>query len=293
MASRHLARSLTMQALYEWDFLAGGSADIDAIVDRLLPEFAPGFEDVDFVRTLTRGVVERRAEIDAIIENAAPEWPIPQIAIVDRNVLRIGLFELLFGNYKDVPPKVAINESIELAKTFGGENSGKFVNGVLGTVYRELGEPGKDDTSKKYSPEELEQLPIERRAGAIVIRSPRGEQGPHYIALVHDVFGYWTLPKGRLQPDEDDKEGARRAVMVELGLDSLELSRKLCENQYVAHDPGVGPVRRRVVYYLGTTTQEKLHLKSSGGLIKTDWFKKEDLSGLKMYDDIRKIFETL
>ncbi len=287
MASRHLARSMAMQALYEWDFSgAKENASVDGIVDRVIAEFGPGFEDAAFVSTLARGVLAKRKEIDAIIEHAAPEWPLAQIAIVDRNVLRIGLWELLFGNYRDVPPKVAINESIELAKTFGGENSGKFINGVLGTVYRELGEPGKDEASKKYSPEELEQLPLEQRAGAVVMRD--GD-----VALVHDVFGYWTLPKGHIPSDEDEKEGARHAVMNELGLEELVLEKKICENQYVAHDPATGPVRRRVVYFLGSTPQTKLHLKVSGGLVEARWFPKGELGALKMYDDIRKIFTDL
>ena len=83
--------------------------------------------------------------MDKIIEKSAPEWPVSQITIIDRNVLRLGLFELLFGNREEVPPKVAINEAIELAKTFGGDSSGRFINGVLGTVYREIGEPRKDE----------------------------------------------------------------------------------------------------------------------------------------------------
>ncbi|MEK7650037.1 MAG: transcription antitermination factor NusB [Patescibacteria group bacterium] len=286
MASRHLARSIAMQSLYEWDFNGAPQEVAEDIIARNLEEFGPGLDDAGFVRALVAGVAEKREQLDAIIERAAPEWPLSQIAVVDRNVLRIGLWELLFGIYKEVPPKVAINEAIELAKTFGGENSGKFVNGVLGTVYRELGEPGKDETSKKYSPEELEKLPLERRAGAVVMRDD-------HIALVHDVFGYWTLPKGRIQTDESDKDGARRAVMTEIGIDNLELSRQLCENQYVAHDPESGAVRRRVVYFLGSTTQKDLHLKSSGGLVEAKWFRKADLSGLKMYDDIRKIFENL
>ena len=286
MASRHLARSIAMQSLYEWDFNGAGPVVAEDIIARNLEEFGPGLDDSGFVRTLVIGVVERKEQLDAIIERAAPEWPVSQIAVIDRNVLRIGLWELLFGIYKEVPPKVAINEAIELAKTFGGENSGKFVNGVLGTVYRELGEPGKDETSKKYSPDELEALPIEPRAGVVVMRGDN-------IALVHDVFGYWTLPKGRIQTDESDKDGARRAVMTELGIDNLELSHKLCENQYVAHDPESGAVRRRVVYFLGATTQKDLHLKSSGGLVEAKWFRKDDLAGLKMYDDIRKIFENL
>ena len=97
---------------------------------------------------MVNGVIKNLAKIDQIIAQAAPEWPIDQIAIVDRNVLRLGIFELLFGDYKEVPPKVAINEAIELAKSFGGESSGKFVNGVLGTIYREIGEPLKDDALK-------------------------------------------------------------------------------------------------------------------------------------------------
>ena len=286
MASRHLARSMAMQALYEWDFNNVDDTKIDEIITRVIDEFGPGFDDKNFVYDIVHKVLEKRKEIDAIIKHAAPELPLAQIATIDRNVLRIGLSELLFGNYKDVPPKVAINEAIELAKTFGGENSGKFINGVLGTVYRELGEPGKDDGSKKYSPEELEKLPIERRAGAVVMRGDN-------VALVHDVFGYWTLPKGRITLDESDKDGALRAVMHELGLRDLEIEKKICENQYIAHDPETGPVRRRVVYFLARTSQEDLHLKESGGLVETRWFQKGETESLKMYDDIRKILNDI
>ncbi len=283
-----------MQTLYEWDFSGCHDNQITTILNRIIAEFAPGFEDRVFAETLIGNILSKRKEIDVIIEHAAPEWPLAQIAIIDRNVLRIGLWELLFGNYKDVPPKVAINEAIELAKTFGGENSGKFVNGVLGTVYRELGEPGKDETSKKYNPDELAKLPVERRAGAVVMRSSDKDiKNNYHVALVHDVFGYWTLPKGKLQENENEKDGSRRAVMTELGLQNLDLSKKLCENEYVAHDPETGAVRRRVVYFLATTTQETLKLKQSGGLIEARWFPASELKNLKMYDDIRKIFDLL
>ncbi len=144
MASRHLSRSIAMQALYEWDFNGMPKDGLSEIVERNIAEFGPGLEETDFIRNLVKGVILHLVRLDAIIGKAAPEWPIAQIAIVDRNILRLGLYELLFGNKDEVPPKVAINESIEIAKSFGGETSGKFVNGVLGTVYRELGEPGKD-----------------------------------------------------------------------------------------------------------------------------------------------------
>ena len=137
MASRHLSRSIAMQSLYEWDF-GGKKGDLEKIVEKNIKEFGPGLEDTSLVWQIITGVVKHLFSIDKIIGKAAPEWPINQITIVDRNILRIGLYELLYANKEEVPPKVAINEAIELAKSFGGESSGKFVNGVLGTVFKEL-----------------------------------------------------------------------------------------------------------------------------------------------------------
>ena len=149
MASRHLSRSIAMQSLYEWDFKGQKQEMLLEIIEHNLKEFGPGLEETKFVQEIIDGVLAHLDQINKIIEKAAPQWPLNQIAIVDRNVLRIGICELLFGNREEVPPKVAINEAIELAKTFGSEASGKFVNGVLGTIYREIGEPGKDDAPKK------------------------------------------------------------------------------------------------------------------------------------------------
>ena len=137
MASRHLSRSIAMQSLYEWDF-SNQEKDLKKIVEKNINEFGPGLEDKSFVWQLITGIIQNLSNIDKIIEKAAPEWPIDQITIVDRNVLRLGLFELLYGDKQAVPPKVAINEAIELAKTFSGESSGRFINGVLGTVFQEI-----------------------------------------------------------------------------------------------------------------------------------------------------------
>ena len=169
MASRHLARSIVMQSLFEWDFNKKDPSLLDVIVEKNIQEFGPGLEEeVDFVRRLIKGTVENLEKIDSIIERAAPEWPIDQITAVDRSVLRLGLYELLFGNAEEVPPKVAINEAIELAKSFGGDSSGKFINGVLGTVYREIGEPGKDhpkreELAKKREEEKKQQEETEEK----------------------------------------------------------------------------------------------------------------------------------
>lgn len=126
-----------MQSLYEWDFY-NKSRGLKKIVKRNIEDFGPGLDDIGFIWDLISGVEKHLIKIDKIIEMAAPDWPISQIPIIDRNVLRLGLFELLYSNKEEVPPKVAINEAIELAKTFSGQTSGKFINGVLGTVYKQL-----------------------------------------------------------------------------------------------------------------------------------------------------------
>ena len=142
MATRQLARSVVLQSLYEWDFYKK-KEDLGKILERNLNEFAPGIDEPDFAWRLAKGVIDHMKELDQVIEKAAPDWPIEQIAIVDRNALRIGLYELLHADPEEVPPKVAINEAIEISKNYGGPNSGKFINGVLGTIYKQLLAEGK------------------------------------------------------------------------------------------------------------------------------------------------------
>ena len=140
MSNRHLARTLAMQTLYEWDFNGRKEKDLAPNIRENVKQFAPDFDDHGFAESIVAGVIKNVEEIDQTIRKYAPEWPLEQITIVDRNVLRIGIFELKYN--PDIPPKVAINEAIELAKGFGGESSGKFVNGVLGSIYRETAETG-------------------------------------------------------------------------------------------------------------------------------------------------------
>lgn len=153
MSNRHLARILVLQTLYEWDFYHG-ERDAGKILERNLRDWAPQLEEKGFTRELTNGFFEHRDEIDSAISKFAPDWPLQKITPVDRNVLRIGTFELLY-NF-EIPSKVAINEAIELSKTFGGESSGKFVNGVLGAVYRDQLARGisKDSDQTKDKKEE-------------------------------------------------------------------------------------------------------------------------------------------
>ena len=156
MANRHLSRSVVLQSLFEWDARGRNDSEATSIIARNAKEFAPGMGDDSFMEMLMKGILAKKEDLNQIIEKAAPEWPIAKISPVDRNVLRLGLFELLFSDREEVPAKVAINEAIELAKTFGGDTSGRFVNGVLGAVYKELGEPGKDSApAKKKKPAEV------------------------------------------------------------------------------------------------------------------------------------------
>jgi N utilization substance protein B len=145
MANRHLSRSIAMQSLFEWDFHGCPKNAIKEMIKHNIDEFAPGMDDASFIYDLTQGVAERAGEIDKLIQEMAPEWPLESITTVDRNILRLGVYELKYSNAPDVPPKVAINEAIELAKTFGGASSGKFVNGILGAIYKQMGEPRKEE----------------------------------------------------------------------------------------------------------------------------------------------------
>lgn len=287
MANRHLSRSIVLQTLFEWDF-SGRPEEVKVIIDRDVTEFAPGHSDDDFIYNLVETVQRKQTIIDDIIVKAAPEWPLEKINGVDRNVLRMGLAELLFGDRDQVPPKVAINEAIELAKAFGGESSGKFVNGVLGAVYKEIGEPGKDQTSKakkEKAPEEpidISKLVVEAKAGGIVHALHQGE---HYVALVHDVFGYWTLPKGGLEAGETNEIAGKREIEEKLGI-PVELGPEIGGIDYVASHPEKGKIRKVVTFYLAESTYQDLDLHSHGGLDKAQWFKLDEVVDLTIYDDI-------
>ena len=144
-SNRHLGRIVALQTLYEFDFRTEAEDKDVKLIDiqkRNIDRYKETIDDKEFIRDLVQGVNKKQEELDDIITPIAPEWPIEQIARIDRNILRMAVWELHFN---DVPPKVVINEAVELAKAFGGENSSKFINGVLGTAYKQL----QEKTSKK------------------------------------------------------------------------------------------------------------------------------------------------
>jgi transcription antitermination protein NusB len=158
MSNRHLGRTIAMQALYQYDFRKNPPEAMPEIISHSISEFAPTYDDQGFIKELIDGVLGRQGEIDTIITHYAPEWPIEQITVVDRNILRIGVYELKW--VLNIPSKVAINEAIELAKTFGGESSGRFVNGVLGAIFKDMVAAGDLKEIDKVVPKKKEEVAV-------------------------------------------------------------------------------------------------------------------------------------
>jgi N utilization substance protein B len=286
MANRHLSRSIVLQSLFEWDLNALEKKAVHEVLGRNVAEFAPNKTDLPFMEKLLDGVMAKQPELDLIIEKAAPEWPIDRISPVDRNILRLGLYELLFADRFEVPAKVAINEAIELAKQFGGDNSSRFINGVLGAVYKEIGEPGKEEQGarrKKDVP--FEEMPIERLSGAVVYAEHEGQM---YLALVHDIFGHWTLSKSKVKEEETVEAGATRALLEEVGL-PITIEAELGNNEYIASQPEKGKVRKQVHYFLANAPYDNIELLKQGGLDDAKWFKVAEILDLNFYEDILPI----
>lgn len=151
MSNRHLSRTLALQTLFTWDFNQVKDEGLDSLVENNFKNFAPDFNDGGFVKDLVVGVVDHKEEIDKYIVKYATEWPLNQITVIDRNILRLGIYEL---NYSETPPRVIINEAIEVAKSFGGDASGKFVNGVLGALYNSWPEDKKKERDNHWQKEE-------------------------------------------------------------------------------------------------------------------------------------------
>jgi len=288
MANRHLARSVVLQVLFERDSSGGKmkNADLESRMRDYAREFGARDSDMPFMKELLKTAIAKQKEIDEVIRGAAPEWPIEKIAAVDRNILRLGLTELLYADKTQVPEKVAINEAIELAKTFGGASSSRFVNGVLGAVYVELGEPGKTDGNSRKKDSKAK-MPTEHLAGAVVFARSKGDI---YLAFVHDIFGHWTISKGRVEENEDVEAGAIREIKEEMNLD-INIVQELGVNEYIANDSQIrgGKKRKCVTYFLAESPFTDLRLGTSGGLDDAQWFPLAEVGNLNFYDDTLKI----
>ena len=285
MASRHLSRIAALQALFASDLRGDFSlpalrATWEANTDSLAHED----EDRPFTENLLKGIAAKRDEIDAVIEKAAPQWPIGKIAAIDRNILRVGLYELVYGSGISVPPKVALNESIELAKTFGGDSSAKFVNGVLGAVYRDMGSPRKDEAHEPDAEKK------EEHAAGAVVAAHDGDAW--HVALILDPFGKWTVPKSTLREAELSQDAALRAAKEELGLGRISLYAPIGEHRYDSRAPDRPVVKRVALYFAACANKEPLKPKKKAGVLEARWFRESELAELNVYEDLRTVIES-
>ncbi|HLD17530.1 MAG TPA: transcription antitermination factor NusB [Patescibacteria group bacterium] len=169
MSNRHLARTIAMQSIYQWDFHGRDDARMEEFIAFNQREFAPHFEDGGYVRETVEGILKHRDEIDGLISRFAPNWPMESMASLDRSILRLGTYELKF--VEGIPSKVAINEAIELAKGFGGEASGRFVNGVLGAVYKDMVDHGQTKEADE-EPQKKQEKNATETEGESVVKIP-------------------------------------------------------------------------------------------------------------------------
>lgn len=277
---RREGRILIVQTLFEHDFhgTLSNASGLMGTFNRLAREYKPALVDSSFAQKVLRGVASKYDDINSIIAQASPDWPLDKIGSVDRNILRLGVFELLFGKEFDVPGRVALNEAIEITKVFLDDSSRKFINGVLGAIYLEVKDPNED----KYTPKKSRR---KESVGGIIFRVD--ESGAPQFAFVYDVFGRWTLSKGGLEEQEKVEDGLRRIIRDELGI-AVEPLEKVGKNAYTAHPPG-GPVYKEVTYLIGETKEVVLHLKESEGLKEAKWFTYEEAKRQQFYPDLRQI----
>ena len=278
MANRHLARTLVLQALYEHDFNKG-KKDIVKIVEHNHKEFAPDFDDQGFSLALAEGASKNQKKIDQMIIKFAPEWPLDQITMTDRNVLRMGIYELKMS--EEIPPKVAINEAIELAKAFGGDSSGKFVNGVLGSIYKEMMKKGEKQTLASQGIKEVS-------AGGVIYR--QADDG-YYFVLIKDAYDKWTFPKGKVDGNEKLEVAALRELSEETGLKKLTEHGYLGETEVKVHKPGEKPYRKLIKYFLVEAKDQKLTVPDVSELQDVQWFSLHEAIDRLDYDNAKDIFK--
>jgi transcription antitermination protein NusB len=294
MVNRHLSRSIVLQALFAIDKNTPKQKEQEReILEHCIREFAPGIENTDFIFQVFEGIKKKQSIIDEIIEKSAVRWSLEKIDTIDRNILRIGLFEMIFGDYTQVPPKVAINEAIEIAKTFGSQGSSKFINGVLGSVYQEMGEPMKHQISKsKQVVEKEEEIPVQQKAGAIVYSTDK--DGILRLLMVHDVFGYWTLSKSSIKDTHNSLEEATIAALKkEVGLD-ITIIKPLEKKEYTAHHPDIGKMKKVGNFFLATSRYLPVSIQNKqGGLDSVKWFELEEILSLRVYPDIAELLATI
>ena len=278
MSNRHLARTLVLQTLFQWDFNQK-TENAHQLLAFNQKEFATDLDDQGFAEKLLDSIIEKNKELDLLIAAHAPEWPLEQITPLDRNVLRIGIYELKFS--PDIPPKVAINEAIELAKTYSGPSAGKFINGVLGSIYKKMQETGEKKDLESDPPREYS-------AGGVVFRR---EGETYQFVLILDAYGKWTFPKGHIEKQENQEEAAKREIEEEIGIQQLISYGYLGSIDIKVNEPNKRPVPKTVYYHLFETTDEKLTV-AEPEVKEAKWMDQAEALKLISYENAKEIFKA-
>lgn len=270
LSIRHQSRMVILQTLYEWDF--DEEKNVEEVLERNIT--TSGFKvDEAFCKKVIKGVTKNIDKINESIKKTAPEWPLEQIAAIDRAILRIGIYELIFD--AEVPPKAVINEAVELGKEFGSESSGKFVNGVLGTIYR---------NSDRYEDED-----VTISAGGIIYRL----EGPKiYFIIVKNTYDKWTFPKGKVEEGETWQEAAVREIREETGIEEAEILGEVGEIRFTDKSTDI-PIKKSVHFYLIRTKQTQIKTKPAEEthLKEVRWVEKDEVLSLLGYDNLVDLFK--
>ncbi len=287
MSGRHLGRTIVLQTLFEWDF-NNKKPDYKSLLEKNIKNSEQELKEIQFTENLISNIMEKIEEIDEIIKKYAPEWPIQKITIIDRNILRIGIYELYFNN--EIPPKVAIDESIELSKSFGGDSSYRFINGVLGSIYKDLNKSA-EDTSKKLKDIKLSPNIKEISVGAIVYRKDGDKT---FFVLIKDAINKWTFPKGKIgleNPDETIKEAIEREILEETGIKKIEIKTYVDYLDVTVNQPAKPSYRKRLLYYLAETEQKDIQYEDSVTVKDAKWFDKDETIEVLGYKESKSLFK--
>jgi N utilization substance protein B len=281
MASRSASRPIIISALYYLEQRSDESL-VDEVVDYVVDEHSDGDIDRSFVVSVVSGVQKKKAILDEIIAKAAPRWT-HDMNVVDKAVLRAAIYELLFES-DNIPAKVVISQAVALADTYAAPENRRFVNGVLGTIYREMEGEEVSGASKAASTDEHGNLVVEKAGGLVFAK----HDNIIYLALVHDIWGYWTIAKGKIEPGEDAQTACEREIAEEIGLDARVVE-QLGENIYESRHAEKGLIKNHIQYFLLTSKYEPLELETTGGLDDARWFPIVQLEKLRMYEDITQM----
>ncbi len=230
--------------------------------------------DDSYAKKVIEGIVSKRNEIDELMNKVATEWPVEKMDILDRNILRLGVFEVLFNKTLETPPKVAVNEAIEVSKKLSGIKSSKFINGILGTILSNIDIKKQEEVGRK----------VKKYVSVFVYKVL--DEKPLFL-LIRDIWNKWTIPKGEILPSDTIYPSAFKIMKEKFEIE-VKPEEEFGENTFIAHPPE-GVVRKEVLYVLAKTEDKEVGKYDEEKYKDVSWFSLEEMKELKLYKDLKKI----